>query len=55
MEFSLKGRDNKQNHKFSYRSTNFLATPADILYTKITTVAPYYILVNQSPFNLIFE
>lgn len=27
----------------------------DILYTKVTTVTPYYILVNQSPYNLMFE
>lgn len=55
MEFTLKGRDSKQFGKFSYKSTNYLAMPGDILYTKVTTVTPYYILVNQSPYSLVFE
>lgn len=48
MEFQLQAKGSSLMYKFSYSSTNYLASPTEMIYTKVTTVAPYYILVNQT-------
>ena len=51
--FTVQDRHVKLN--FCYSSSVFLATPSEYIYTKITTVAPQQIIVNQSKRTVIIE
>ena len=51
--FTVKDKHVKLN--FCYSSSVFLATPSEYIYTKVTTVAPQYIIVNQSKRTVIIE
>lgn len=52
-EFTMKNSLLRFN--YCYSSSIYLATPSEYIYTKVTTVAPYYIIVNQSSHSLIIE
>lgn len=51
--FTVQDRHVKLN--FCYSSSVFLATPSEYIYTKVTTVAPQQIVVNQSKRTVIIE
>ena len=53
LEFQLK--NNTHFYKFCYSSDIYFATSNELIYTKITTVSPYYIVLNQSSKTIIFE
>jgi len=46
MELRLDNAYNSMN--FCYSSDVYLATQNEYIYTKITTVSPYYVVVNES-------
>ena len=48
--------DNAYNSMiFCYSSDVYLATQNEYIYTKITTVSPYYVVVNESKQTIILE
>lgn len=51
--FTVQDRHVKLN--MCYSSSVFLATPSEYIYTKVTTVAPQQIVVNQSKQTIIIE
>jgi len=51
--FTVQNKHVKLN--FCYSSSVFLATPSEYIYTKVTTVAPQQIVVNQSRKTVIIE
>ena len=45
----------RQTFQFSYSTEMFLAAKTESVYTKVITVNPYYILVNQSNYTILIE
>ena len=52
-EFTLKDKSTK--HHYCYSTDIYLSTYYEFIYTKITTVSPYYVIVNESSQTIIIE
>ena len=53
VEFKIQNK--YQSFNYCYSTNVYLATPNEYIYTKITTVNPYYIFVNQSNYHILIE
>lgn len=53
MELCLRNDCQRQN--FSYYTGIYLAAPDETIYAKVTTVSPYYIIINESKKTIILE
>ena len=53
MELMLKNK--YTNQLYAYFTDSFLATPDEYIYSKVTTVTPYYMVVNGTDQTLVLE
>lgn len=54
-QLELRLRNSTNNMNFCYSSDVYLATPDEYIYTKITTVSPYYVVVNESKQTIVMK
>ena len=52
LELNLVNKKSNEHRKYSYTTTNYLASEVDTLFTKVTHVYPAFILVNLTDFYL---
>lgn len=55
MQVEFKVSNQYQSFNYCYQTSVYLATPNEYIYTKITTLSPFCIFVNQSNYNILIE